>query len=117
MRTIKKWKAVIAVIAMTIVCETSCAQRYHWHYPHQVVTVVTCPAQVSTINNSLNKKERLAMAVAYLNGHKILTIKTYAKMTRQSKTAAEAELDAFAMDKTTPIRMFVKGKKKVYIKK
>lgn len=57
------------------------------------------------------------MAVAYLKTHEFLTIKQYAKMTQLSKTSAEAELDAFAMDKKKPIQLVIRGKKKVYIRK
>lgn len=57
------------------------------------------------------------MAVAYLKTNKYLTIKQYVKMTQLNKAAAEAELDAFAMDKKKPIQLVIRGKKKVYIKK
>ena len=71
----------------------------------------------SIVSNRFNQKERLAMAVAYLKTHEFLTIKQYAKMTQLSKTSAEAELDAFAMDKKKPIQLVIRGKKKVYIRK
>ena len=57
------------------------------------------------------------MAVAYLETHEHLTIRQYAKMTQLGMASAEAELDAFAMDKDKPIRLVIKGKKKVYIKR
>lgn len=117
MRTIKNWKAVVVIIAMALVCGTANAQRWRWHYPRQVVTVVTRPVETSHISNRFNQKERLAMAVAYLETHAHLTIKQYAKMTQLSKASAEAELDAFAIDKKKPIQMVIRGKRKVYIKK
>lgn len=55
--------------------------------------------------------------MAYLETHKCLTIKQYAKMTQLSSASAEAELDAFAMDKKKPLQLVIRGKKKVYIKK
>ena len=57
------------------------------------------------------------MAIAYLETHKHLGIRQYAKMTGLSMAAAEAELDAFAMDKKKPVQLIIRGKKKVYIKR
>lgn len=53
---------------------------------------------------------------AYLEQHTHISVKQYAKMTRLSKALAEAELDAFAMDKKGIIRVVVSGNKKVYMK-
>ena len=72
---------------------------------------------VSHVNNRFNQKERLAMAIAYLETHEHLTIRQYAKMTHLSMASAEAELDAFAIDKKKPIRLVIRGKKKMYIKR
>jgi hypothetical protein len=118
MRTTGKWKTGILVITMALICGTANAQHRNRHYyPHRVVTVVTRPDVTSHISNRFNQKERLAMAVAYLKTNKYLTIKQYVKMTQLNKAAAEAELDAFAMDKKKPIQLVIRGKKKVYIKK
>lgn len=57
------------------------------------------------------------MAMAYLKTNKYLTIKQYAKMTQFSRAAAEAELDAFAMDKKNSIQLVIRGKKKIYTKR
>lgn len=116
----KNWKTGILVIALALVCGSANAQhwrRYNPYHPDRVVTVVVRPDVTSHVSNRFNQKERLAMAVAYLETHKYLTIKQYAKMTRLSKTSAEAELDAFAMDKKKPIQLVIRGKKKVYIRK
>lgn len=118
MRTTGKWKTGIWVVTMALVCGTANAQYWRHHYhPHRVVTVVARPGVTSHVNNFFNQKERLAMGVAYLETHPYLTIKQYAKMTQLSKASAEAELDAFAMDKKKPIQLVIKGKKKVYIKR
>ena len=116
----KNWKTGILVIALALVCGSANAQhwrRYNHYHPDRVVTVVVRPDVTSHVSNRFNQTERLAMAVAYLETHKYLTIKQYAKMTRLSKTSAEAELDAFAMDKKKPIQLVIRGKKKVYIRK
>lgn len=112
----KKWETGILAIAMTLACGTANAQHWRYH-PYRVVTVVTQPDVTLHVSNRFNQKERLAMIVAYLKTNKYLTIKQYAKMTQLSKASAEAELDAFAMDKKKPIQLVIRGKKKVYIKK
>lgn len=117
-----KWKIGILMIAMVLACETANAQhwRRHCRYnyrPDRVVTVVVRPEVTSHVSNRFSQKERFAMAVAYLETHDFLTIKQYANMTQLSKASAEAELDAFAMDKKKSIQLVIRGKKKVYIKK
>ena len=54
---------------------------------------------------------------SYLETHEYLTIRQYAKMTHLNMASAEAELDAVVMDKKKPIRLVIRGKKKVYIKR
>lgn len=118
MCTTRKWKTGILVIAMILVCGVANAQHWHRHYhPSRVVTVVVRPDVISRVSNRFNQKERLAMAIAYLETHEYLAIRQYAKMTKLSMVSAEAELDAFAMDKKKPIQLVIRGKKKVYIKK
>lgn len=112
------WKTGILVIAMILACGVANAQHWHRHYrPNRVVTVVVRPSVISHVSNRFNQKERLAMAVAYLETHEHLTIRQYAKMTHLSMASAEAELDAFVMDKKKPIQLVIRGKKKVYIKR
>jgi len=118
MCTTRKWKTGILLIAMILVCGVANAQHWHRHYrPNRVVTVVVQPDVISHVSNRFNQKERLAMAVAYLRTNKYLTIKQYAKMTHLNMASAEAELDAFAIDKKKPIQLVIRGKKKVYIKR
>lgn len=111
-------KGGILIIAMTLVCGTVNAQHWHRHHHlHQVVTVVVQPDMTSHVSNRFNQKERLEKAVAYLETHKYLTISQYAKMNQLNKISAEAELDAFAIDKKKPIQCVIRGKKKVYKKR
>ena len=118
MCTTRNWKAGILAIAMILVCGSANAQHWHRYYrPNRVVTVVVQPDVVSHVSNRFNQKERLAMAIAYLETHEHLTIRQYAKMTHLSMASAEAELDAFAIDKKKPIRLVIRGKKKMYIKR
>ena len=103
--TIKE-KVGMLILVMLLICGAVNAQhwRHYCYYPsNRVVTVVVKPDMLHYISNRFNRKERLAMAMAYLKTNKYLTIKQYAKMTQLSRAAAEAELDAFAMDKKNPI--------------
>ena len=112
----RKWKTGILFIAMILVCGAANAQHWHRHYrPNRVVSVVVQPNVVSHVSNRFSQKERFAMAVAYLETHEYLTIRQYTKTTHLSMASAEAELDAFAWDKKKPIRLVIRGKKKVYI--
>lgn len=118
MRTTGRMRTVIMAVAVCMTVTTANAQRHHWHrhyYPHHV-TVVAQPSVASLVSNNLNQKERLAMALAYLETNATLTVKKYANMTKLAKATAEAELDAFAADKGIPLQKAVKGKKKVYVK-
>ncbi len=66
--------------------------------------------------NHLTQSERLKIALVYLDSHKFITAKHYAKMTQLSKAMAEAELNTFAHDKHSGIVLVVSGKKKRYTK-
>lgn len=117
MHIMKKWRTGIWVFVLALVCMSANAQCGYRHYrPYRTVPVAVRYDVISHVCNRFTQKERLMLAMAYLEKHKCLTINRYAKMTHLGKSSAEAELDAFAMDKENPIRLVVKGKKKVYIK-
>lgn len=108
----------IFAVAMVMACPAANAQRHHHHHrAPRVVTVVRPAVAVNVVSNSLDWQNRLSMAVAYLDSHRYLTVKKYAKMTGLTKSVAEAELDAFASDKGKPIVAVAQGKKKVYAKR
>lgn len=118
MKAIGKLKMTVAIIVLFCFCGSANAQHGCWHHrPHRAVTVVYQPTVAAHISNRFSQKERLAMAIAYLETHEYLTIKKYAQMTKLTKATAEAELDAFAMDKNRPVMIVIRGKKKVYVKK
>lgn len=105
------------IAALILACETSGAQRLHHHkHPHKTVTVVTRTPRVIRIHAPANPTERLFMAMAYLDTHKYLTARRYAKMTKQSVKAARAELNSFARSNGNPICGIVRKNKKVYTK-
>ena len=118
MNAILKTIGLTALVSLLTSCSAS-AQRYyrHHHHPHHVVTVVAKPATTVRISNRLNQKERLQIAIAYLDRNQYLSIKQYAKMTGLTKDMAEAELDTFARDKRNPVTLVITGKKKLYTKR
>lgn len=118
MNAILKTIGLTALVSLLTSCSAS-AQRYyrHHHHPHHVVTVVAKPATTVRVSNRLNQKERLQIAIAYLDRNQYLSIKQYAKMTGLTKDMAEAELDTFARDKRNPVTLVITGKKKLYTKR
>ena len=112
---------IMAIATLIIVgCSQADARRPHRHHIHLPARVAVIPTpvlhQVVTkhVSNRFSQKERLAMALAYLNNNQRLTAKQYAKITSLNKDAAEAELDAFVLDRNIPILSIVEGKKKFY---
>ena len=111
-----KWRIVVMALTIILACGTANAQHWRWyHRPHRVVTIVPKPVVTVSVSNRFTQKERFRMAMVYLKNHSYLTIKKYAKMTELPKAAAEAELDAFVVDRSKPIVSVIKGKKKLYV--
>lgn len=78
-----------------------------------MATVAVKPSVVVCTTSGIDRGERLAMAMAWLKSNKYLNARQYSKMTGLSKSAAEAELDAFSRDKDCPIVAIQKGEKKI----
>lgn len=115
MNTSSKLKMMAIATLIAAGCSQVDARRPHIHHPARVVVIPTpVHRHVVTkhISNRFSQKERLAMALAYLNNNQRLTVKQYAKITSLNKDAAEAELDAFVLDRNIPILSIVEGKKK-----
>lgn len=104
---------MLLVSALTFVWMPANAQHRHHRHARPVTTIVV----KSGTSVQSGKKGRLSMAVNYLQSHKSLTVKRYAKMTGLTKAAAKSELDAFAADVSKPIMAVVNGKKTVYVKR
>lgn len=121
METKKNIKRAMFIALTLLTCATASAQRrHHVHvrpcaYRPAVVRVVCRPAVTVRVCNRLNKKDRLNMALAYLNNNKTLSVSQYSKMTGLAKATAEAELDAFAVSRNNPIKLVMSGKKKLYV--
>lgn len=110
-----KMKRCLLIATLALVCGTVAAQRRHYFHPtHRVTTITVRPAVTVSLNQRVSQKERLQMAVAYLNNNPYLSIKQYARMTGLTKDIAEAELDAFAYDRAKPIIRVAVSKKKLY---
>lgn len=113
---------IFAIAALlSACCNYADARRPHRHYIRHSARVVVVPTPIhhhivtSRVSNRFSQKERLALALAYLNNNPRLTVKQYVKITSLSKEAAEAELDVFALDRNIPIHTIVDGKKKFYV--
>lgn len=122
-----KCKSMIITVAMMLLAgwpaDAQHCHRNHWRRGNRVVSVVPyhvpvtrVKVETSHVSNRFSQKERLAMVVAYLDAHAYMTVNQYARMTQLSKLAAEAELDAFAMDKKNNIAVIDNGRKRTYEK-
>ncbi len=113
----------IMAMAALMIAAGSQADARRPHRPHgrqpSCAVIVRAPKHQHVVNrrvcNLFSRQERLEMALAYLSHNPRLSVKQYAKMTSLNKKAAEAELDAFALDRRIPIRCVVEGKKKFYV--
>ncbi len=90
--------------------------RHYGRAPH-ITTVVSRPATDKRVINKLSKSDRLNMALAYLKANATLSKEKYSQITGLPKNIAEAELDAFAENRTAGIAAVMSGKKKVYVMK
>jgi len=104
-------RTTICALALAFSCSCATAQPrpHRIHHPKKTHVVVTHVVNKQTPN------ERIAIAMNYLKNHKYLTASRYAKLTRLTKAAAEAELDKMARDFHT-IKIAKKGNKKIYVK-
>lgn len=121
MKPMKIFKTALLISIMALMSTTSFAAqrrhpaRHHSHYRPAIVSVVARPTVISHVSNRLNKNDRLNMALKYLRNNKTLSISKYSKITGLTRATAEAELDAFAVSKTNPIKLIFNGKKKLYV--
>ena len=75
MYTTIKEKVGMLILVMLLICGAVNAQhwRHYCYYPsNRIVTVVVKPDMLHYISNRFNRKERLAMAMAYLKTNKYL---------------------------------------------
>lgn len=115
MNTLTRLRTGLVATALLLTYATTSAQRYHRHrYEHGRTTVVVKPVATAPAINSTGSNDRLAIAVAYLQKSRYLTVKKYAKMTRLTRNMAKAELDAFAADARKPVIAVMNGKKRLY---
>lgn len=116
-----KMKVFAIAVLLLACCNHVDARRPHHHYIHRSARVVVAHTPIhrhivtSRVINRFSQKERLVLALAYLNNNPRLTVRQYVKITSLGKEAAEAELDAFTQDRNIPIHTIVDGKKKFYV--
>lgn len=107
----------LIILFVSLICFGCSAHRLHRHcHPrrHHQVVVVKQPASPSVVSK-ITARDRMNMAISYLNANRQMSVKAYSKMTGLPKATAEAELDAFALDKNIPIGIMMNGNKKVYV--
>lgn len=110
-----KMKIGIWIAVFVFFCSTASAQYRRFSYRvRPVAAVVVKPAVTVHVSNRFTLQERLAMAVAYLDCNRFISVKKYARITGLTKEMAEAELDAFSRDRRKPIVTVMNGKKKMY---
>ena len=118
METIANVKKYIFVIIAVMMCggEVQARRRCIIHRtPVSHVTIVNRYAPGIKVVQRFNQKERWNMVVAYLKSHPCINAKIYANITGLSKKVAEAELDAFTIDKNRNLVVNGVGKKKTYM--
>lgn len=112
-------KYIVAVIALLVCSGTQAKRRYLHRTPIHTawkspVVIVKQPANTVTVVQGFSQKERWNMVVAYLNNHPYIGVREYAKITGLKKKTAEAELDAFTLEKRRNLSVTVIDKKKMY---
>lgn len=111
-------KIKTAALVALLLCSASSAEaqrRHRFHRGHNTTTIVTRPVVTIKANAKLTRQDRLAMALAWLNKNRYLTVKKYAKMTGLTKAMAQAELEAFAKGPKRAIKVIISGKKRRYM--
>lgn len=121
METIIKLKRCIFIALVLLVCggESQAKPKRIYKVPayaagrYNVTVINHVVSPVKTVQR-MSSNERWNMIVSYLCKHTYLSIKEYAGMTGLSKKIAEAELDAFTINKKYHLSMTIVGKKKMY---
>lgn len=106
--------AALAALLLFTASPAEAQRRHRLHRGHHTTTIVARPVVTIKADTKLTRKDRLGMALAWLAGNPYLTAKKYAKMTGLSKEMAKAELDAFAQNPKSRIKVAVSGKKRRY---
>lgn len=110
-------KAAIISLVMLMTASSAISQPRRWRVPVRPrLTIVNRPAVRVHVSNRFDRSDRLSMALAFIENHGYISVKEYSKITRLSRSSAEAELNAFSTGRHSPLVAVVKGKKKVYFK-
>lgn len=119
MRTIvilKKSILISAIVLLGIGGTIQAKHRHIYRVPARPIgfTVINQSSPLVTTVQRFTQKDRWNMVVAYLGTHTYLSAKDYAKLTGLKKAVAEAELEAFSVDKKKKLSIIFIKKKKVY---
>ena len=88
---------------------------YHGYWPAATFpTYRTLRVERSTTVCKTSRPERKQMAAAYIQKNGYLSVSKYCGFTGLGSSFAEAELDAFTLDRKDPLVRTAQGKKVVY---
>ena len=114
MKAFFKLRIISLAILATLCCSQMMAGQHH-KAPQPV-----CSGDCSHCRHSscvkVERDHRLSILLSYLDKHKDITAKKYAKLTKLSERAARAELDAFASNHSIPVQVAFKKSKRVYVR-
>ncbi len=114
MKAFFKLRIISLAILATLCCSQMMAGQHH-KAPQPV-----CSGDCSHCRHSscvkVERDHRLSILLSYLDKHKDITAKKYAKLTKLSERAARAELDAFASNHNIPVQVAFKKSKRVYVR-
>lgn len=118
MNNAARTKICAAAMTLILACTATTARPHHRHARTHTVTIIAPrPGATAHTVNRFTQNERFAMAMAHLAKNKYLSVRQYSKMTGLKRAAAKAELEAFARDRTKPIKAVRVGKKRLYTKR
>lgn len=108
----------LRIISLAILATICCSQMMAGQH-HKALQPV-CSGDCSHCRHSscvkVERDHRLSILLSYLDKHKDITAKKYAKLTKLSERAARAELDAFASNHNIPVQVAFKKSKRVYVR-
>lgn len=107
--------ALVALMATTL----GTAQAHRRPMRRLAKPVVVAPAKPITPKKAtahFGQRQRLDMALAYIDRNRHITAKAYSKLTGLQRKAAEQELDAMARSPRSGIALVMSGNKKLYVR-
>lgn len=122
MKTKVYYKKYVLMAMTLLICSSSMQARRRPVHPtllprgvksHIIIINHTKPS--IKIVQRFSQQERWNMLVTYLKSHTYISIKDYKAMTGLKKDIAEAELEAFTLDRKKNLSVTLVNKKKMYM--